>query len=426
MKRSTTVLLAWIGTLCLASTGVSQESLFPGLGAGATPSRWRFFPGVVVGYDSFGQQYSLAERETLDLVDEVSGRLITSLEHHGTVRFGIKNSFGVGQQATRDDAWIDLAIGTGALQFRTAQELHYKAYAGNADFAESSDYLTGITRATALWRPTPEWRLRLDNRLEWTDFAFPTYYSYDYQVNDVSAAVEREYGLFSLLAVGYGYGARSVPDSSVIDFRRHVFRATWDHVYRGNEVSLIQRVERRLYRDPNVRSDLIDLDSEVRTRVRLHPRVRLRPAYRATVVEHDRPDSIYSDATEQSIEVLVEGDVSRSTVLALGPRAEFRRAGPGYDRAYNQWGVRGEVTVTLGTTLWLQFSDELGQRKHLAGEELFFTDYIYNWSTLYASWNPFPRLGFDAYVSVAPEVHEYGEDNTTMLLVSTSVTYGWR
>jgi hypothetical protein len=160
--------------------------------------------------------------------------------------------------------------------------------------------------------------------------------------------------------------------------------------------------------------------------LRLHPRVRLRPEYRAEILEHDFPDSVYTDSVDQSIEMLVEGDVSRSTTLALGPRAEFRRTAAGFDRSYNQLGLKGVVTLTLGSTLWLQFTEEVGQREHLAGEALFFTDYIYNWSTLYLTWNPLPRLGLDLYFTVAPEVHEYGEDDNTLLLLSTSLTYGWR
>ena len=404
----------------------AQFSIVPDLAATPRPSPWAFLPGVVFGYDSFGQSYNIAERDTLDLVDELSGRVVAAIEHRGRTHFGLKNSFGLGQQATRNDSWIQFGIGRGDLQLRAEQELHYKAYANDADFAESSDYLAGISRVGLAWELAPRWRVRLDDRFEWTDFERPTLYSYDYWLHDGTATLEHQYGVFSTVSAGYGYGVRSVPDSTVIDFHRHVFRADWVHEAGRHDLGLGQRLERRLYRDPSVRSHTWDWDVDLYASVRLHPRVRLRPEYRAEILEHDFPDSVYTDSVDQSVEMLVEGDVSRSTTLALGPRAEFRRTAAGFDRSYNQLGLKGVVTFTLRSTLWLQFSEEIGQREHLAGETLFFTDYIYNWSTLYLTWNPLPRLGLDLYFTIAPEVHEYGEDDNTLLLLSTSLTYGWR
>jgi hypothetical protein len=113
-------------------------------------------------------------------------------------------------------------------------------------------------------------------------------------------------------------------------------------------------------------------------------------------------------------------------VIAIGPRAEFRRTSGGIDRPYNQWGLKGSVTWTVGSKLWLQFSDEIGVRTHLAGDTLLFSDYVFNWSSLYLTWEPLRRLAFDLFFSLEPEDHDDQDDNTTTLLLSTSLTYGFR
>jgi hypothetical protein len=409
----------------------SAPAQAPPLAAAGVPlvppsPRWSFYPGLTLGYDSFGQRYVVEESDTLDLVNELSARAVTGIEHRGRARFGIKNSFGVGQQATRDDVWAHLEIGRSGLELRAEQELHYKAYAPDADFSESSDYLSGLSRAFVRARLAPRWRLRLEDRLEWTSFAVPSRSSYDYRLNDAGLSLEREYHFLSRIELGYAYGWRTVPDSSVIDYQRHVVRLDWDHEIGRHDCTFEQRLERRTYRDPAVRSPLFDYSARLAGSVALHPSLRLRPEYHADVVRYDRQDSLYSDFTAQSAELLVEGDAGAHTILALGPRAEFRRTADSFDRPYNQWGLKGSVTYTLGTALWVQFTDEVGTREHLAGDALFFTDYVFNWSTLALGWNPLPRLGLDLYFALNPELHEQGEDNSTLLLLSTAVTYGWR
>lgn len=388
---------------------------------------WQFRPGFSFAYDSFGQRYTLSDRDTLDLYDELSARLHTSMEHIGGTYFRLQNAFGYGQEATRDDLVMRLAHPFGPrTEFRADQELHYKGYTPQSDYQYSSDYLVGTTRLALFFRPRPQWRLRTEDRLEWAWFHEPGRYNYPYLMNDTSAEIERGYGVMSRMRLGYAFGTRSVPDSTAIDYRRHVVLADWEHEWGLHGFGIEQRVERRRYGDPNVRSPFWDYNATLSGRVTMRERARLRPEYRALVARYDLPDSVWADATEQSVEVLVEGDVSPRTVLALGPRGEFRRTASTVDRPYNQWGLKGSVTFALGSTLWLQFTDEVGVRRHLAGESLLYTDYTFNWSTLYLSWQAAPRLGMDLFFSLSPEVHQEQANDTTTLLISTSVTYGWR
>lgn len=411
----------------LLAVGSARAQQLTGTRPASLRQGWHFQPGLSIAYDSFGQRYTLSDRDTLDLYDELSARLHTSMEHFGRTHFRLQNAFGYGQEATRNDlvARLERPVGT-RLEIRAEQELHYKGYVPGSDYSYSSDYLVGTTRTAAYFRPSPQWRLRVDDRFEWTWFHTPGRYNYAYQLNDTGADLEHTYGLFSRARIRYAYGMRSVPDSSAIDYRRHVASADWEHEAGRHGFGIEPRVERRSFGDPNVRSHFWDYAGTLSGHVAAGEHVRLRPEYRATVTQYDRPDSVWSNATEQSAEILIEGDVSPRTVLAIGPRSEFRRTSSAVDRAYNQWGLKGSVTLALGGSLWLQFTDEAGLRRHLAGDDLLFSDYTFNWSTLYLSWQPVPRLGFDLFFSLNPESHQDKTNDTTTLLVSTSLTYGWR
>ncbi len=419
--------IAWVGLALVAPATVQAQ-----LGAaarGVTPQTagWRFLPGFSMAYDSFGQRYVVTDDDTFDLYDELSARLHTTIDHQGSTKVRLQNMFSYGQEATRNDlvARLERPFGT-RFELRTEQALRYKAYVQNSDNTFSSNYLVGTTRGTALMRPAAGWRLRIDDRFEWAAFDSTSRYNYNYRLNDAGGEIERQYGVFSHLRAGYTYGTRSVPDSTAIDYRRHIAIADWQQDIGRHSLGFEHRLERRYYGDPRVRSHFWDYDGALTGRVELHERVRLRPEYRGVVTHYDRPDSIWSNSTQQSVEMLVEGDASRSTVLAIGPRGEFRRTTSAIDRAYNQWGLKGSVTFTLGNTLWLQFTDEAGLRQHLAGDDLLYSDYSFNWSTLYLTWQPLPRLGCDIFFSLNPESHADKTNDTTTLLLSTSLTYGWR
>jgi hypothetical protein len=424
MRARSLAAVAWVVVFFSVAPAAPQDRASPVVLE--RPPGWRLRPAISLGYDSFGQSYTVTDDDTLDLQDEFAARLHTSLEREGRTRLRLQNTFGYGQEATRNDLVARLERPWRTFDVRAEQEVRYKAYAPGSDFTYSSDYVVGTTRASGTWHLRQDWRLRLDERFEWAWFEHRDRYNYRYRLNDTGLQLERSYGILSRLRGGYSHARRSVPDSSAIDYRRHVAVLDWDHEIGLHSFGFAHRLERRRFGDSRVRSHFWDYSGETSGTAALADRVRLRPVYRGVVTHYDLPDSIWSNSTEQSAELLVETDVSSNTVLALGPRGEFRRTGDSVDRAYNQWGLKGSVTFSLGSTLWLQFTDEVGQRRYLAGDDLLFSDYTFNWSTLYLTWQPRRTLGFDLFFSLNPETHEDDVNDTTTLLLSTSVTYGWR
>lgn len=413
--------------LSTATAGAELGSAPAARLAGSVPPRtWSFYPNVAFAYDTFGQRYTISDTDTLDLYEELCARLVARVERLGATRLEVENVLSLGQEATRDDFRARLRRGFGRFELRAEGELHSKQYAQDADLDLAGDYLAGTARARGSLRVGDRLWLRVEDRLEFASYASRSRYEYDYQINDLSLELERQYGILSTVRVGGAAGWRTVPDSSAIDYDRWVAAGAWDAEW-GSHLTVIEtRIERRTYTDSGVRSPYSDGSGRAAAQVALHPRMRLRPEYRLALQRYDLQDSIYADATEHSIELLVEGDASSRAVLALGPRAEFRRVGGDVDRPYDQWSLKGSVSFARGRELYLQFTDEVGKRWYLEGDPTFYSDLVFNWSTLYLTWQPHPRLGLDLFCSLDPEVHEDSTHDTTTLLLSAAVTVGWR
>ena len=68
-------------------------------------------------------------------------------------------------------------------------------------------------------------------------------------------------------------------------------------------------------------------------------------------------------------------------------------------------------------------ANEFGTRSYFAGDDFLYTDYVFNWSTLYLSYDFRRRMAFDLYFSISPESHEQARNNTTTILLSTALTW---
>jgi hypothetical protein len=273
------------------------------------------------------------------------------------------------------------------------------------------------------------WRLAFDERWEITEVADRNRYNYDYRRADHGVELQHNFGFFSSLRGGYLFGTRAVPDSSVIDYQRQALTVGWVQEMGRHSFSMDHIFERRTYGDPRVRSHYNDWQGNVAGTLILRERLRLRPVYRVWLVEYDQPDSIFANSTEQSLEILLEGDLGPRTSLGVGPRAETRRSQSIFERSYDQLGLKGSIAVFAGTQFWLQFTNEIGVRKHLGGTTDsidFFTDYIFNWTTLYLSWRFLRQASLDSFLSLNPESHEDAANNTTTLLLSASLTWHLR
>jgi len=422
-----------IGGLCTLPARAQPDSAddlkLPALSFATPSSGWAWNTNLAFLYDSFGQRYEIADEDTLDLVDEMSSNLMLQLMRRGRTNVELRNTFGLGEEALRNDFFGALRHDWTRFDLRIEEDFRYKNYNENTAYTLSSTYWVSRSRARLRWSLSDAWRLAFDERWEFTEVQDRSRYNYDYRRADHGIELQRNFGFFSSVRGGYLYGTRAVPDSSVIDFERHAVTFSWLQEFGRHTLSMDHIVERRLYGDPNVRSHYRDWQGNVAMTLAVQERLRLRPLYRVWTVHYDQPDSVFADADEHSLEVLLEGDLGPHTTLGVGPRAELRRTQSAFERSYDQLGVKGTVAVFAGSRFWMQFTNELGVRKHLPGpldEAGFFTDYIFNWTTLYLSWRFLQSASLDSFLSLNPESHEDAANNTVTVLFSGSLTWHLR
>jgi hypothetical protein len=421
--------LAVIMCLCAAApmSPMSAVSAQEGVGPAVTlpaPAQWRFLPSLALTYDSYGQRYELADEDTLDLVDEMSGQVIASLLRAGSTRVEFKNTFSYGEEAVRDDFGFLLDRRSQRFDLRLQNDARYKTYRTLSEYSLSSDYFLNSSRVVLTTRLRPDLQLRLDERFEIARVAERNRYNYDYTRNDVGLELDRRWALFSNLRAGYTFGHRSVPDSSAIDYRRHIATAAWNQEIGSGAFGLEQQVERRVYRDASVRSPSLDLRTTATVNAPLASRIHLRPEYRAWVQRYDYPDSIYADTDDHTLELLGEFNLTDRTTLGVGPTGALHRSNGVFEANYDQAGLKGTLSYLSGR-LWLQFTNEFGFRAHDTDDE-FYTDYVFNWTTLFLSYEFLSRTTFDLFFSLNPENHEDARNNTTTLLLSGSLTLALR
>jgi hypothetical protein len=416
--------LAVVVCLCVAAPLDAQDLATPA-SALAAPVQWRFEPSVGITYDSYGQRYELADEDTLDLVDEMSGQVIASLRRAGQTRVELKNTFSYGEEAARDDFVFMLDRNSRRFDLHVQNDTRYKTYRALSEYSLSSDYLLNTSRVVLTAHLQPQLHLRLDERFEIARVAERNRYNYDYTRNDVGIELDRRWALFSGLRGGYTFGHRTVPDSTAIDYTRHIGTATWNQEIRSGAFGLEQQVERRLYGDPRVRSHSLDWRTTLTSNAPLAARIRLRPEYRAWILRYDRPDSVYADTDDHTLELLGEFDLNDRTTLGVGPTGALHRSNGVFEADYEQVGLKGSISY-LSARLWLQFSNEFGFRAHGVADDDFYTDYVFNWTTLFVSYEFLSRTTFDLFFSLNPENHEDQRNNTTTLLLSGSLTLALR
>ena len=411
------------------SSNDSDLLLMPSLAPATQAPGWTWGSSLAFLYDSFGQRYEIADEDTLNLVDEMSGNLLLRFERLGRTGITLRNTFGYGEEAVRNDFFGTLDRDWGRLDLRLEEDFRYKNYNENSAFTLSSTYWVSRSRLRLRWNLSESWRLAVDERWEVTEVRDRTRYNYDYRRADHGVELQHNFGFFSSVRGGYIFGTRAVPDSSVIDYERQAVTLGWLQELGRHSLSMDHIFERRTYGDPLVRSHYVDWQGNISGTLALREKLRLRPLYRIWLVEYDQPDSVFADGTEQSFELLLEGDLGPRTILGVGPRAETRRTESLFERSYDQLGLKGSISVFAGTRFWMQFTNEIGVRKHLAGtadSEDFFTDYIFNWTTLYLSWRFVRQASLDSFLSLNPESHEDAANNTTTLLLSASMTWHLR
>jgi hypothetical protein len=405
----------------------------PGVGLGAefgaatSPVHWT----AGIGFDSFGERYSLEDADTLDFSNEVwtrAGMLVQRpLTRRG--RFWVDDQLSFSNVALRNR----LALGLDVL-LRADDALHLKSDLGlrrnhpdlNRDdaLAASSSYWQEDARLSYRPRLTDELRLRLGERFFVIDFMDETRYEYDYFQNEAGFGLELEPALGRLFELDYGWARRMVPDSSAVDYgeqRLQIGYRQSDGLW--GRFELMGEAARRNYRAEEVRPGSTVVRAEGALALALAERWEVRVGDGCESTTYGAPSAVYFDVIENRVGAGVFLLLGPAFELGAEPRYTLLRAAEEADEDYDELSLGLSLRAFRGQSGWLDLAVEPGHRDYLdQAPESIYSDYDFVRGTAVGSLQLGDRTTLSAYLSYEPERHEEPGDDATITLISTDLT----
>ena len=384
-----------------------------------------------IGFDSFGERYSLEAADTLDFSNEVWTRAGVMAQRPWTRRgrFWIEDQLSFSNIALRnriafglDRAWrVDDAL---SFQSDLALRRNHPGPDQNDALALSSSYWQEDARLSYRPRLTDELRLRLGERFFLIDFTGETRYEYDYLQNELALGLELERGLGRVLDLDYGYARRLVPDSSAVDYGEHRVRVG----YRASDglwgrFELAGEALRRHYRDEEVRPGSTVLRAEGSLALAAGERWEMRIGDGCESTTYDAPSSVYFDLVVNRSGIGVFYLLGPAFEIGGEPRYTLLRAAEDAGEDYDELSLSVALRLFRGQTAWLDLALEPGHRDYLdRAPEGIYSDYDFVRGTAVGSLQLGDRTTLAAYVSYEPERHEVPGDDATITLISTDLT----
>lgn len=396
--------------------------------AATLPVQW----SAGIGFDSFGEQYSIEEADTLDFSNEVWTRagLLVQKPWTDAGRFWAEDQLSVSNVALRNRLGLGFDRGfrmDDALSVRsdlTVRRNHPERDPDDA-LALSSGYWQEDARAGYRPRLTDWGRLRLGERFFVIDFTDDSHYEYDYLQNELSAGLEVEPGPGRGLDGDYIYARRVVPDSSAIDYQEHRGRIE----YRQSDglwgrFELVGEAARRHYRVETVRPGSTTVRGAGAVALVAGDRFEVRIEDGLESIDYDAPSTIYFDQTENRFGVGLFYSPGPALELGGEPRYTLLRAAAGADEDYDEWSLVFSTRVFSRRRWWIDLAVEPGHRDYLAAAaESIYSDYDFVRGTVLGSIQLGARTTLNGYLSYEPERHEEPGDDATITLVSTDLSF---
>jgi YHS domain-containing protein len=240
----------------------------------------------------------------------------------------------------------------------------------------------------------------------------------------------RDLGLLSTIDVGYGLRSTAVVDSAPGSYVEHEVTALYD-AYEGSSYYFSTEASA-------ARRDYIHADNSSATGwsilskgvARYSPSLSLdleaRPSFE--LVRHDAPDFVYYDYRKVGLDLGVKVRSGDGIGWELLPGGEFLRA-PGLEREDYDQGHASLGFDVMSNGFWLDVSCKIGRRDYASPaprddlESVPRSDYVFTDLLLLAETRVWGPIALRVTGSHDVEWHELEEDNVTVFLVSSEISY---
>ncbi len=399
-------------------------------------SAFRFSFGL--GYDNISEKYYLVHYDTISVpseslealrraTEEIEEQKVLleldlnkSLADHS--RFLIQNRFSLSSLYVRDilrlewqTDWLTLADEAELRTIRDKDKVTYQ-----------SDFLTNSLDVKLRASPSPGTSLTLRNNLEYTEYKDKSPYVYDYYLNRTTLELDRDVSEDGFFRLSYQLSKRNVPDSASINYAGHFVDLSFDKYFGWETLLQVENeLERKTFNKPQGQDDFwqnrftLALDRKIRERTKLLFRNEFE------VLGYDAEDEINFGYLENQFSGLVQFELQDGLVIAGGPEwtsfFSLRSAYRDYDYRQPSWVASLDLMRTV--SFWTSLEDKFGKRDYRSDDNPFYTDYLFNQLTLFLTADLNPHMGFNLMLSVDSEWHDSRQDDLTVFLISSELTY---
>lgn len=219
-----------------------------------------------------------------------------------------------------------------------------------------------------------------------------------------------------------------MPDSSIIDYDRHLFDFVLDRYFGWKFLLQVENeLERKMFKKPEGVDDFWDNRFTIDFSYDLNPRIKLILKDEFEVLDYDLEDEINFNYSENELTPGLEYEILDGIKLKGEPEWRIFSARNNRYREYdyNQMALNLSLDISKSTKLWLSLEDEFGRRDYKSDGNLYYTDYYLNQVSLFLDGELGSRLGFNLMFSIDSEWHNSKENNLTVSLFTSELTYSF-
>jgi len=392
----------------------------------------RMTGSVALGFDSYSENYSVAQIPTISRLNELRTRLNLGYMQGTflTDYYLIEGRSLIGQESFDTIGRASLVRRFGATRLLFDNTATFRSYNDATAYTFANDFFRYDLRASLTRRIASGLSVALMDRLEIVDFDQRTEFDYDYVRNGVEVALNYDRGFTSGYRATFGYIGKVIPDSTAISY--DAFAAGLDYRHTSGlhrQILLTVDGERRVYKDALTRSPFWSVYSNATIQPFALGRFGVRLDNELESYTYDRSTSVFFNYIENRTSLRITYFSSTLFTIGAGPTYGFLRSSASLVDEYREIGARLSVDYSSGQRLWLSASYEPGKRDYrfdsILDTDLVFSDFVYHRVLVFATLRLTRHASFNVFANLEPEDHKVEEDDTTMTILSADITYGF-
>jgi hypothetical protein len=393
-----------------------------------------------LGYDNISEKYYLVHFDTLGIPSESLEALKKATEEinerKASLKIDLNKNFGNNSKISINNSlsvsnlyWRDiLRIEWDKEWFSISDLVEFRKIQDKKQMVHQRDYVTNNLYADFRTNISPDLSFKINNTFELSNYKEKTLYIYDYYLNKTSFDLEKQLASDGFFNFSYQFSKRFVPDSSYIDYDRHLFDLILDKYFgRKFLLQMENELERKRFKKPEGIDNFWDSRLTFDASYQFENQVKLKLKNEFEFLTYDLEDDLNFNYIENKLTPGLEYEVLDGIKLKGEPEWIIFSAKNDFyqEYDYNQLAFGLSLDVSKSTNLWLSLEDKFGKRDYPSDENPFYTDYYLNQASFFLDGELGSHFGFNLMLSIDSEWHKSKGDNLTVSLFTSELIYSF-